>query len=57
MKYQKKFNICRHDGEVPFRFIMSSRGYALDCPSHNKEGKCRFDDKPCKVIEYERVKK
>lgn len=54
MKFKKKIAVCRHDEEVPLKVLM--RYFSLIC-GRNIKGKCEFDGRKCKIIEYERVKK
>ncbi|MFA5340293.1 MAG: hypothetical protein WC332_00810 [Clostridia bacterium] len=54
MKFKKEFTACRWDDDLPVRVAM------LHFPKENcysyKEGICKNDNKPCKVVKYIREK-
>ena len=56
MKFKKKLKVCRYDGIICFEILTSSTKHELNCANYI-DGRCDMDDKPCKVIEYERKDK
>jgi len=55
MIFKNKISGCRHDDEVPFKFMFGTTT-ANGC-SHYDKGKCLMDNKKCKVVTYVKVKK
>lgn len=59
MKFKKTIAMCRHDEDVPIKFLINNKsttGYDKNCSSFWK-GECRFDNKKCKIVTYERIDK
>ena len=56
MKFKKTIKACRHDEDVPFRIMLKFNRAPCDCSDYDN-GKCKFDNKKCKVVTYIREDK